>query len=56
MFLISTHPLPIQAPYEFQVILVPRPQGTIKNSIPNSLFLLEYTIDIQIHKKFKNWK
>ena len=43
VLLISTHALAIQPPCEFPVIMVPRRQGAVQESIPTSAVLLEYT-------------
>ena len=47
MFLFSTHAVPIQAPYDFLVITIPRQDGMVCNNIPTSLVLHEYTTEMQ---------
>ena len=46
VFLISTHALPIQAPCEFPILIVPRVRGIMRVDICTSPLLLKYTIDM----------
>ena len=47
VLLISTHALPIQAPYKFPVLTIPRKQGDAWEGIPTSIVLVEYTRDMR---------
>ena len=47
VLVISTHAWPIQAPCQFPVIMAPRQHGAMREGIPTSTILLEYTTYIQ---------
>ena len=47
VLLISRHVLSIQVPCEFPIITVPWQEGAVRNGIPTSPVLLEYTTDMR---------